>query len=241
MKMLIIGIDALDKTMVEKFRCRNLMQSKYGQTDISSFRLPKTVVLWSSFLTGKNMETEISEDLWDFTLPKERTFFNFFNTFKAIDVPAFALKQREHAEERKYLAGFFKEENTVEDFDKVVWRNHEKTKNEFFEAMEKNEDYEIIMVYFDLVDAIGHLSFGMEDKMRNAYSEVDAIVGDAATGAGFPVLVVSDHGMQRIGSGRYGDHRMKGFWSSNSKLGLDLNLPNITDFYKIIMGVGESG
>jgi hypothetical protein len=237
LKMLILGIDALDKGMVEKFKCKNLMQHNCGQTTISEFSLPKTVVLWSSFLTGKNMETEIKEDLWEFTLPKERTFFNFFKSFKAIDVPAFTMKQEEHALERKYLAGFFKNENTVDDFDEVVWRNHEKVKDELFSTVESPK-LDIVMAYFSLVDAVGHLSFGMEEKMKDVYCEVDNIAADVSKKCNCPILIVSDHGMQRIGSGRYGDHTMNGFWSSNKKLGLNLNMPKITDFYKIISRFG---
>lgn len=235
--MIIFGIDALDKAMVEKFDCKNLMQKSYGQTDISDFELPKTVVLWSSFLTGENMESEIKDDLWDFTLPKERTFFNSFNSFKAIDVPAFTLKQKEHALERKHLAGYFKNTNTVEEFDKVVWKNHEEIKKEFFSVLKAAKNYEIIMVYFDLIDAVGHLSFGIEEKMKEAYDEIDKIVGDVAKMFDCPVLIVSDHGMERMGKGRYGDHTMNGFWSSNEKLNLSLNMPRITDFYKIISQV----
>lgn len=238
LKLIIFGIDALDKTMVEKFGCRNLMQKNYGQTDITEFELPKTVVLWSSFLTGKNMEDEIKEDLWSFTLPKERTFFNSFQSFKTIDVPAFTLKQEEHALERKYLAGFFKKENTVEEFDKVVWENHEKIKKEFFDTLEGGEDYEVVMVYFDLIDAVGHLSFGIDEKMREVYEELDRIVGKIAGEYDCPILIISDHGMERIGEGRYGDHNMNGFWSSNGRIDFE-SKPRITDFYSLISKMGD--
>jgi len=237
LKMIIFGIDALDKSMVEKFKCKNLMQKNYGQTDISEFELPKTVVLWSSFLNGKNMEDEIKEDLWNFTLPKERTFFKFFNSFKAIDVPAFTLKQDEHAMERKYLAGYFKKENTVEEFDKVVWENHEKIKKEFFDTLGNEKDYEVVMVYFDLIDAVGHLSFGIEEKMREVYEELDSVVGKVAEDYDCPILIVSDHGMERIGEGRYGDHTMNGFWSSSGEVSFG-NMPKITDFYSVIPQIG---
>lgn len=230
-------MDALDKSMVEKFNCKNLMQVNCGQTGISEFTLPKTVVLWSSFLTGKNMESEIKEDLWNFTLPMERTFFKFFKSFKAIDVPAFTLKQKEHALERKLLAGYFKNENTVDEFDKAVWENHGKNKTEFFAAIDHS--CEILMVYFDLADAIGHLSFGEEEKMRRVYKDLDSIAERTAKQCNYPMLIVSDHGMERVGKGRYGNHTMKGFWSSNKKLGLNFNTPSIIDFYRKISEVSK--
>ncbi len=85
---------------------------------------------------------------------------------------------------------------------------------------------------------MGHLSFGLEEKMKEAYEEIDRLVGEVAKTLDCPVLIVSDHGMERMGKGRYGDHTMNGFWSSNDKLDLDLNMPRITAFYKIISQVG---
>ena len=124
--MIILALDALDKNMVEKFNCKNLMQLEYGETDISEFKLERTVVLWASFLTGKNMEKKIPvKGQWDFKLKKSETFFDFFGPFKTIDVPAFSLKGGGHKTERKYLAGYFKNKNTIEDYDRIVWENHQ--------------------------------------------------------------------------------------------------------------------
>lgn len=226
--LLILAMDALDKGMVEKFGCRNLMQESYGQTDISDFDAPRTVVLWSGFLSGKNLEKKIPvKGQWEFHLNKEDTFFSNISSFRAIDVPAFSLKQDNHKKERRLLAGFFKEENSIDEFDELIWKNHEENKREFFENIGKSD---IVMVYFDLADAIGHLSFGLEDKMRKVYEELDSIVAEVRDKFDGTVLIISDHGMKAVG--RFGDHTNNGFWSLNKDV--KLGEPCITEFRKII-------
>lgn len=238
--MIILALDALDKIMVEKFNCKNLMQLEYGKTDLGGFTLERTVVLWASFLTGKNMESAIPiKRQWKFKLPKGETFLNFFDVVETIDVPAFSLKLDKHKKEHKLLAGYFKDENTINDFDEVVWKNHEENKKDFFTALDKiksvdkEESSKIVVGYFDLADAIGHLSFGDEKKMKKVYDELEGLTGSVkrlVNKTNEFVLIVSDHGMKAVG--RFGDHTKNGFYSSNKKL--DLNKPKITDFYEII-------
>ncbi|MBD3247555.1 hypothetical protein GF378_02960, partial [Candidatus Pacearchaeota archaeon] len=50
--IVILAIDALEYDKVEEFNCKNLKQEYYGKTDISEFSQPRTMVLWSSFMTG---------------------------------------------------------------------------------------------------------------------------------------------------------------------------------------------
>lgn len=230
--MIILGLDALDKKMVEKFNCKNLKQVEYGETDISEFELERTVVLWASFLTGKNMEKKIPvKGQWKFKLKENETFFKFFNSFKTIDVPAFSLKQENHKVEHEHLAGYFKNTNTVEDYDDIVWENHKENKKDLFEFL-KNHTNDIIMVYFDLADAVGHLSFSDTEKMRKVYNELDEIVKKVKPLAkdGETILIISDHGMKAVG--KFGDHTKNGFYSCNQKL--NLKNPRITDFFDII-------
>jgi len=217
--------------MVEKYNCKNLMQLEYGQTDISEFQLARTVVLWASFLTGRNMEQKIPvKTQWEFRLKPDETFFHFFDTYKAIDVPAFSLKDKNHAEERRLLKAYFDEESTVEDYDIVVWQNHDENRKDFFDSLSR---FDLVMGYFDLADAVGHLSFGIPEKMEKAYRELETLAQEAISSSDELVLVVSDHGMKAVG--RYGDHTRKGFYSVNRRLGLDV--PRITDFHDMIEGV----
>lgn len=224
--MIILGLDALDLSMVKKFKCNNLMQQQCGQTDLSAFNLERTVVLWAAFLTGKNMETNIPlKTQWEFKLPTQETFYRFFKTFTAIDVPAYSHKKT-HEEERRLLKAYFNDQATVEEFDTIVWKIHEENKKEFFGSIGK---FDLTMGYFNLADSIGHLSFGIEEKMKVVYKELDEMAGEVK-GSQDLILTISDHGMQALG--RYGDHTKNGFWSTNKELGL--NLPKITDFYKLM-------
>ena len=226
--MIILALDALDLSMVKKYNCKNLMQLECGQTDISEFQLARTVVLWASFLTGKNMETKIPvKTQWEFKLRPDETFFHFFKTYRAIDVPALSLKDENHAEERRLLKAYFDEESTVEDYDVVVWKNHEENKKDFFDSLNRSD---VTMGYFDVADAIGHLSYGIPGKMEEVYQELESMAREVESSSDEAILVVSDHGMKAVG--RFGDHTRNGFYSVNR--GLGLGVPRITDFHSIL-------
>lgn len=232
--MIILALDALDLDVVKRYRCGNLMQSECGQTSLDEFQLERTVVLWASFLSGRNMESTIPlKTQWEFNLKPEETLVHFFETFKAIDVPAFSLKQKNHAEERRLLKRYFDQQATVEEYDAVVWKNHEENKKNLFDSL---GHFDMVMGYFDLADAIGHLSFGIPEKIEKAYKELEGIAREVRSSSEEFTLIISDHGMKAVG--RYGDHSRNGFYSTNRKLGL--NLPRITDFYKIIEGVARN-
>ncbi|MFQ6010470.1 MAG: hypothetical protein ACE5J7_05140 [Candidatus Aenigmatarchaeota archaeon] len=228
--IVILAFDGLEYEYVKRFGCKNLMQESFGKTDISDFTEPRTIVIWSSFLSGRNTEKEIlsMENFWDFRLKPEETFFSGFNNFVAIDVPGFTFVRENHAKERQGLKDFFEKKMTVEEFDKIAFENHKKTKKEFFDALDKG--YEIVMGYFGLADVIGHLSFGVESKMKIIYTELDEIARTVNERADIRVLIISDHGMKAVG--RFGDHSNYGFWSLNNKV--ELQKPKITDFYGII-------
>ena len=225
--MIILALDALDLNLVKKFNCKNLMQKEYGQTDISEFELERTVVLWASFLTGRNMEAEIPvERQWEFNLKTEETFLKLFNSPKAIDVPAYSLREKNHREERRLLKAYFDDNASVEEYDRVVWKTHEENKKLLFQSLGK---FDLVLSYFDLADAIGHLSFGISSKMREVYEELENLAKRVKDEDGF-TLIVSDHGMKAVG--RYGDHTRNGFYSLNKTMGL--KVPKITDFYHLI-------
>ncbi|MFW5912288.1 MAG: alkaline phosphatase family protein [Candidatus Hadarchaeota archaeon] len=61
-KICILGYDALEIDLVEKFDLPNLKQDEYGKIDISDFETVYTPILWGSFLTGENLEPHFRED-----------------------------------------------------------------------------------------------------------------------------------------------------------------------------------
>lgn len=147
-------------------------------------------------------------------------------------MPAFSYKQKNHAEERKLLKAYFEDKATVEEYDEVIWKNHRENKKEFLNAVGK---FDVVIGYFNLADAIGHLSFGITEKMAEVYRELDEVAGKVKDLDNF-VLVISDHGMKAVG--RYGDHSRNGFYSLNKELVLDF--PKITSFYDLIRKVIEN-
>jgi len=228
--IVIVGVDGLEYDYVKEFQFPNLMQKNYGTTDLSEFEEPRTMVIWSSFLSGKNQEKRIlaEKEIWNFRLKLEETFFSKFGEHIAIDVPGYTQDMEQHIRERQAMKDFFAEKIKVEDYDKIVFEHHNKIKQKFFESLE--QDYDIVMGYFNAADVIGHLSFGVKSKMKIIYKEMDDIVRKASEKAG-ALLVISDHGMKAIG--RFGDHSKRGFWSLNR--GIDVEKPRPMDFYDLIV------
>lgn len=153
-------------------------------------------------------------------------FFKFFSAFSAIDVPAYS-HVKIHDEERRLLKGYFNDEITVEEFEALVWKIHEENKKEIFASLGK---FDLVMGYFNLADSIGHLSFGISEKMKDVYEELEGLAKEVRNSSEDFVLTISDHGMKALG--RFGDHSDNGFYSVNKKL--DLGFPKITDFYNLV-------
>ncbi|MFH1785857.1 MAG: alkaline phosphatase family protein [Candidatus Micrarchaeota archaeon] len=227
--IVIVGIDGLEYDYVTDLQLPNLLQTHYGKTDLSEFEQPRTMVIWSSFLSGKNQEKRIMEqpDLWGFKLSKEETFLNKFKNPIAIDVPGYSQDPIQHDLERKSMKAFFDKKLTLEEYDKMVFAHHEKIKAKFFDSL--NKDHDLVFGYFGAADVIGHLSFGMKLKMKIIYKEMDDIVKKASEKAD-KLIVISDHGMESVG--RYGDHSGHGFWSTNFEN--NFKNPKPTEFYDLI-------
>jgi hypothetical protein len=234
--IVVLAIDALEYDLVEKFRCRHLMQKFYGKTDISEFSEPRTMVLWSSFMTGKNLEAEIlakgNKEMWNTRIESGRTFFSGFRSPAIIDLPGYTYDFEQHKKERTLLREFFNEQNNSEkerireSYNHLAFDHHKKIKKEFTAALKG--DHDLVLGYFSIADVIGHLNFGNAVLMKMIYRDFDEIAGTV----GSPFIVVSDHGMKPIGI--FGDHSEYGFWSSGSD---NLGTPKITDFPKIVTDI----
>lgn len=236
--MIVFAIDALEYALVEEFDCSNLKQKFYGKTNIKEFSQPRTMVLWSSFMTGKNMEKEIvakgDKEMWNTKLDLNDTFFKYFNNSKVIDLPGYNYSKEQHDEERRLLKEYFDADNEEEkkrikiEYNNLAFEHHRKMKKEFGEALQG--DYDFVLGYFSIADVIGHLNFGNITMMKMIYKDLDEI----ASAINDTYIVLSDHGMKKIGM--FGDHSNYGFWSTDYK---DLGNPRITDFAGIIRGILE--
>ena len=233
--IVLLAIDALEHTLVEEFNCKNLMQKFYGKTDISEFSEPRTMVLWSSFMAGKNMEEEVmafgDEGMWHTKFDIMNTFFDQFENPKIIDLPGFNYARKQHDKERILLKHFFDAQSDDEkrsiktEYNNHAFEHHRRIKKEFSDAL--NENYDFLLGYFSVADVIGHLNFGNRTMMKMIYKDMDEIAENIKN----DYIVLSDHGMEKIGM--FGDHSNYGFWSTSFK---DLGNPKITDFAEIIKG-----
>lgn len=236
--MIVFAIDALEYTLVEEFNCNNLKQKFYGKTDIREFSQPRTMVLWSSFMTGKNMEKEIlakgDKEMWNIKIEVKDTFFNRFKNPKIIDLPGFNYIKEQHEHERILLKNYFdaqteEEKNNIRTmYNNLAFEHHRRIKKEFKTAL--CGDFDFVLGYFSVADVIGHLNFGNRTIMKMIYKDLDEI----ANTINDTFIVLSDHGMERIGI--FGDHSNYGFWSTDFK---DLGNPRITDFAGLIKWISD--
>lgn len=229
----VVAIDALEHSLVEEFDFPALKQSYYGRTDISEFSEPRTIVLWSSFMTGENLEAEIlakgDKEMWNTRIPLERTFFSEFDNPKVIDLPGYNYDLGQHERSRGLLKAYFETEDEEEKnitrnrYNENAFAHHRKVKQSFIEAIEAEHDF--ILGYFSVADEVGHLNFGNKALIKTIYRELDDLVAIIQGN----VIVLSDHGMKAIG--QYGDHSEYGFWSTNF---VDLGSPRIIDFSNLL-------
>ncbi|MFA6296303.1 MAG: hypothetical protein WC663_03045 [Patescibacteria group bacterium] len=229
---IILGYDGLEYDFVEKNNFPNLKQQSHGMTDLSEFKEPRTIVIWSSFMVGKNLEADILKQgakMWGSKIKPEDTFLKNFKSHYTIDVPGFSYVLKQHETERDLLKGFFDKKNGIKEFDKCAFDHHKFVKEQFFKELKTNKD--LVFGYFNLADVVGHLSFGQELKMKLIYQELNDIAKKVQTEhPDATILIISDHGMQAIG--QFGDHSRHGFWSLNKQI--SLNNPKPTDFANLI-------
>lgn len=236
--IVVFAIDALEYTKVEEYDCQNLKQAVYGKTNISEFSQPRTMVLWSSFMTGENKEAEIlakgDKEMWNTRIPIEETFFSEFKDPHVIDLPGFNYDLKVHERSRELLKAFFETKDEGEkaeilkEYNKDAFDHHRLVKDEFLKELEAGHDF--VLGYFSAADVIGHLNFGNNVMMKMIYKDLDELavrIHELTDDC----VVLSDHGMEAIG--RFGDHSKYGFWSTSWQSGL--NNPKITEIKEAIL------
>ena len=60
MKIVVLGIDALEYDLVEEWNLKHLKQKSYCKTDLSDFDVITTPLIWGAMVTGKKLK-EIEE------------------------------------------------------------------------------------------------------------------------------------------------------------------------------------
>lgn len=164
------------------------------------------------------------KDAWKLN-KQTKTIFDFFKKSKAINVPTY---NTDGYKERGLVVEFVLG-NPIESIKKIE-QDFQKTRKELLKNLNK---YELIMAWFQISDLWGHKYRGDLSKMYEVYKKLDNLTKEVKKRFNGWILIISDHGMKKIG--KYGDHTdiKYGYYSSNIKLGL--KNPKITEFYKLII------
>ena len=166
----IIAIDALEYELVEAFNTTSLKLDHYGKTDISEFSQPRTMVLWSSFMTGENREAEIlakgDKEMWNTRIPHNETFFSRFDNplYRAFDLNRLIQGGDRELEEkiRTDIEGFgcFDERAAAADVLCVVRKKGIQTSILYFELYRRTRIFTLFVfgVIFEICHVISRLS-----------------------------------------------------------------------------------
>jgi len=117
------------------------------------------------------------------------------------------------------------------EYEATVRRIFKREVEALFEALEK--EWRLLMIHLHITDLLGHIYWGTE-KLSLLYEEMNLLTErvEARLRPDDLLLVISDHGMSRLGHTKYG------FYSLNRRL--ELENPDITDFFRIIKALTES-
>lgn len=174
-------------------------------------------------------------NFWKLNIPVETTFLSSFNKVEIIDVPLLNNKSEKVYE----LAEVLNERISEREWEQRIWKQYQRKKKKLLHSLNNKND--LLMIWICISDVFGHLFRGDLSKMFEVYQELDELTKEVKLNAPEDtwILIVSDHGMRRLGE-RYGDHSKMnyGFYSSN--IVLKLNRPKITDFYNIIRRISKN-
>ena len=106
-----------------------------------------------------------------------------------------------------------------------------KIKNQAFKKIK--EAWNLFMLWTKLLDTYGELLIENKNELLKVYRACDCFVREIKKRFDDAfILIVSDHGIEKLEDTKFGKHSTHGFYSSNISLGL--NNPFITDFYELI-------
>lgn len=154
---------------------------------------------------------------------RKETFLDGENRL-GINVPGYNPERTPKCGMDEYIQG----EVSSEEYINSVWSCFEETRKILLDNLDK----EVVMAWFCPADRMGHIFRSDLNRMRETYEKLNDLakkVRDSFNGA---VLIISDHGMEKLG--KFGDHSDMnyGFWSSNNSLGL--KNPRFVDLKNIV-------
>lgn len=228
MRLIILGIDALDIGMVEKLDLRALKQSQHGKLEVplsSVSGYPRSPSVWATFLTGQEKEIEFKRNKEGINMFKglNEDIFTDWDRVRGINVP-----YRDH--EIEVLTKLVRLRNRLRwpgNTRKMVQVHNSCTEGIFNEVINADEIYKVIFAFIQTLDTLQHALHLRPKIIQNAYRHMEANIADIKKKLSEDmIIIVSDHGFEK------GTHSFTGFYSCNHVLRPIPN--NIIDFYGIV-------
>jgi len=228
MRLIILGIDALDINMVENLDLRALKQSQYGELEVplsSVSGYPRSPSVWATFLTGQEKEIEFTSNKEGINMFKglNEEIFTDWNRVRGINVP-----YRNHEiETLTKLVRLRKRLRWPGTIRRMVQVHNSRTEELFKEVTNSDKNYKVIFAFIQTLDTLQHALYLRSKIVQNAYRHMETNIADIKEKLSEDmIIIVSDHGFYE------GTHSYTGFYSCNHVLS---PIPtDITDFHGIV-------
>ena len=228
MRLIIIGIDALDIKMMEKLDLNSLKQLQYGELKVplsSVSGYPRSPSVWFSFLTGMEREIDFrrnKDGINMFREIMEKTFMDW-DGVKGINVPY-------HSHEIDTLTKLVRLRNKLRwpgTIRRMVLIHNSRTEEIFKEVINIDENHKVIFAFIQTLDTLQHALFSRKKVIQKAYEHMESCFTYVKEKLSEEmIIIVSDHGFYE------GTHSYTGFYSCNHVLS---PIPtDITDFHRIV-------
>ena len=250
---------------------KQMVYGTYEAPRSPHFKKPYTPSVWATIITGKSQEEHGIDDWWTYGRLLDRlrylppfvwiknkrrilwklglkprivdkrdhrveTLFDVIKPSKALFIPTINEPAWIHEEYVEAL------KHGLENYISRIWEVHRYRKRVFLQELEKDSEWKLFMVWFDIADLLGHVCISRcRHQFLKAYLDLDMLVKEVKKRLSNDtiMLIVSDHGMKPMPDGT-GDHTDRGFWS------LSADIPwfrprKATDFYTYIVKLLSSG
>lgn len=257
-KIVILGLDALEYNLVEKWNLNGLRQGEYGKIKVpinKDIGHPISPEVWGSFLTGKHitgMEFErsgVRETIWktlaflhkhtglSFGLARrvrgasrfpELNQKTFLDLTNSLEINA-PYYSFDHAS-MEIMHRFTIRTRSAEQIRKELYSLFKKRKKQFITAVRKQlQNVDLIFGYTHVLDDIQHFFYSRPDQIEKFYRKLDEFVSFIKTLLPYSTLFVI---VSDHGfSLKEGTHSDYAFYSSNKPISPKPS--SITDFFTI--------
>jgi len=225
-RVIVIGIDGLDPTLVMKYSCYTLMQESCGLTDLSQYTTITTALILSGFLTG--LEPSRIPLIHDPSIGLNDTVMQYcklnqletlIEKANGIAINFAGYNASQNWEFNRQLMKRY-EETQDEDSYRALRKYQVKRYEETLDLLKKHcraHDSKLILYWTEIVDALSHLKRRDSEEMEWLYTYLNEslLFLDMLLGEEDLCIMMSDHGM-RIDERGMGIHSRNGFYSTNN-------------------------